>query len=87
MTAASPFRATYDRNADVLYLVARREAAVKGIEDGRGIVWRYDMTGTLIGVTIMDYKELWIGREQQLANELAPRFRVSTQDVKRALPN
>jgi uncharacterized protein YuzE len=36
--AVSILKASYDSDADVLYLAVRREAAVKGVEDRMGIV-------------------------------------------------
>ena len=79
------FIVRYDRGSDVLYISARQEAAAKGVEDRRGIVWRYDKDGNLIGVTIMDFGELWTGKHDELAGELSRRFHVPASDVEDAL--
>lgn len=85
MTETQALRVTYDRSADVLYVSARQEPATKGVQDRRGIVWRYDRTGALIGATILDYHELWGLRRSELTKELSKRFAMSERDIEHAL--
>jgi uncharacterized protein YuzE len=86
MSSERRLRSRYDRAADVLYISVLRAPAARGIEDRRGIVWRYDSAGALIGVTIIDYQGRWAANRHRLAGELSERFHISSEDVERALP-
>lgn len=81
----SIFKASYDSDADVLYLVVRREAAIKGVEDRLGIVWRYGSEGNVIGATVLDYHCRWHDKPSQLVSHLSERLDVSRQDIEFAL--
>jgi uncharacterized protein YuzE len=75
---SASLHAKYDRNSDVLYISAKREAAIRGIEDRSGIVWRYGSGGDLIGATIIDYFDLWRENKSALVKEIAEKFHVDT---------
>jgi uncharacterized protein YuzE len=81
MSNLKSFNVAYDRNSDVLYISARRDPAVRGIEDPVGIVWRYDREGELIGCTIIDYSELWYTRRHELAGRLSEGFHIPVGQV------
>ena len=70
------FNVTYDRRTDVLYISTVREASTKGIEDKYGIVWRYGQNGILIGATVVDFRELWAERPENLADSIAEHFHI-----------
>ena len=78
MANANPFSVRYDARADVLYLNVSCEPAVRGVEDANGIVWRYGRDGSVIGATIVDFYECWLGRQTDLANEISRHFHVPT---------
>ncbi len=77
MAKAKTFRVTYDAQADVLYISLRETPAIRSIEGERGIVWRFDESNQLLGATIVDFAELWIGEQAALAHELSRRFDIS----------
>lgn len=70
--------ARYDRRADVLYLYTDMNAPATAMEDERGIVWRYRADKEPVGATIIDFREIWDGRMQELAKALAKQFHMST---------
>jgi uncharacterized protein YuzE len=72
------FNVTYDRLTDVLYISALKAASTKGVEDKYGIVWRYGADGNLVGATVVDFRELWSEKTENLAKELAWHFEVPT---------
>lgn len=76
MASSKSFVVTYDNRADVLYIVTRKAEASRGVEDAHGIVWRYGPGGELIGATIVDFVDLWSGRSEALADELAREFNI-----------
>jgi uncharacterized protein YuzE len=76
MSKVGPFLVRYDPNGDVLYIHVRREAATKAREDPQGVVWRYATDGTLIGVTLLDFRDSWLPRKAALADEISRRFSV-----------
>jgi uncharacterized protein YuzE len=73
MTNMDSFRVTYDRNSDVLYISTPGVPASRGIEDNYGMVWRYDRSGELIGVTIIDFYDQWTSHRNQIADEFSKR--------------
>jgi uncharacterized protein YuzE len=77
MSNPSPFKVDYDAITDVLYISKRRVPAVKGIEDEFGRVWRYDSNGELIGLTVLDFLDMWNEKKSVLANEISEQFSVS----------
>ena len=84
----SIFKASYDSDADVLYLVVGLWAgkmAIKGVEDRMGIVWRYGSDGNVIGATVLDYHCRWHGKPFQLVSHLSERLDVSRQDIEYAI--
>jgi uncharacterized protein YuzE len=68
------FRVSYDANADTLYITAKAAPAARGVEDARGIVWRYDAGGDVISATVMDFHDVWAAQPDALAFEIAKRF-------------
>jgi uncharacterized protein YuzE len=76
MPRIGPFNVAYDHDSDVLYVSIRREAAMRGVEDKFGTVWRYDKDGELLGVTIVDFREVWADRGVALAEEISQGFKV-----------
>jgi uncharacterized protein YuzE len=81
----SVLKATYDRDADVLYLTLRREPAVRGVEDRYGIVWRFDAEGSVIGVTIVDYRDRWDDKAGELIAKISERLRIPSSEIEKAL--
>jgi uncharacterized protein YuzE len=79
------FNVTYDSASDVLYISTVKVAAARGVEDEHGILWRYAGNGELIGVTILDYRDLWYGRRRELAREMARKFHVPAGATERVL--
>lgn len=77
MNKVSSFTVTYDRDQDVLYISARRDAASRGVEDPHGIVWRYDRDGELIGATVVDFYDQWFSKQSELADELSRKFQIT----------
>lgn len=71
---------TYDRIADTLYVTFKRAGhPAVGREEGEpGVYWRYDLkSGKLVGVTILDFEEVWLPQLDQLIDALAARFDIS----------
>lgn len=66
------FQASYDRIADTLY-IGTGEAASSAVEDEFGI-WRLAADGRLVGVTIMDFQEIWGSERDNLMREVAGRL-------------
>ncbi|MBV8473538.1 MAG: hypothetical protein JO107_16955 [Hyphomicrobiales bacterium] len=77
--------ATYDSGSDVLYLTKRREAAVRGVEDKYGIVWRYSERGDVISATVLDFLELWGDNQPSLAHEISLKFDIPAQQAQTVL--
>jgi hypothetical protein len=76
MSKVGSLNVVYDRGSDVLYISTRREAAVRGVEDKNGIVWRYDRQGELIGATVLDFHNRGFDQTPRLAGELSRNFRI-----------
>jgi len=74
MAKTSRFNVSYDAEADVLYVTARIDVAARGVEDARGIVWRFDGKGDVISATVMDFMDVWSGQTDDLASEMARHF-------------
>lgn len=66
------FAASYDRFADTLY-ISTPEAAERAIEDSFGI-WRYGAGDHLVGVTIMDFHEVWQSDADMILHEVSTRL-------------
>jgi uncharacterized protein YuzE len=62
----SSLTVSYDRRTDVLYINVEHEPSVTAVEDSAGFVWRYSHSGALIGVTLVDFRELWAKRHDVL---------------------
>jgi len=74
MPRSVSFNVTYDAGGDVLYVTSRIDPKTRMVEGDYGLVWRYGSGGDPIGVTIVDFREIWSGRPDDLARELASRF-------------
>jgi uncharacterized protein YuzE len=85
MTDTGTPRVSYDTGSDVLYIVIRKEAATRGVEDGNGIVWRYGADNSLIGVTIQDFHDMWDGHITLLADEISRRSDLTFDLAKAAI--
>jgi uncharacterized protein YuzE len=79
------FSVTYDEDADVLYITKCHDAAARGVEDENGIVWRYDRAGEVLSATIMDFRELWRARYEELAEELSRGLHIPTPQARTVL--
>jgi uncharacterized protein YuzE len=66
----------YDAKADVLYIAKEQGPATRGVEDKYGLVWRYNSSGDLIGLTVVDFADYWSENQPLLANEMAKRFHI-----------
>jgi hypothetical protein len=82
MTLDRTFNVSYDSDVDVLYIAKRIEPAVRGTEDGWGIVWRFALDGEAIGATVTDFHDAWDRRRSVLANELSRHFNISDVQAK-----
>ncbi len=83
----APFTIRYDAGGDVLYLTTTPGAPASTQEGEPGVLWRYDERGgALIGVTILDFAEVWRGRERRLAELISARFGVTCDEALAALP-
>lgn len=85
MSNVQSFQVDYDRASDVLYITQMRSVSTKGVEDRNGIVWRYDVNGTLIGATLTDFFDRWHEDRSNLAIELAERFQISAPQANRVI--
>jgi uncharacterized protein YuzE len=81
------FTVRYDAGGDVLYLSMKPAAPAWTQETEPGVLWRYDAEGgALIGVTVVDFGEVWRGRERALAELIAVKFGVACDEALAALP-
>jgi uncharacterized protein YuzE len=85
MDKSRPAVARYDPDADVLYLTLRREAATRGVEDERGMVWRYGSDGVLVGVTVIDFRDIWLPQKAALADEISRHSSISFGQASEAI--
>jgi uncharacterized protein YuzE len=68
----------YDRDSDVLYLTTPENAPAVAQEDEVGMVWRYDAkSGTLVGLTLIEFEGHWASRVAHVADEMAKRFHMT----------
>lgn len=81
MNKVGRFFVSYDRDSDVLYVNLLREAAVKGIADDRGIVWRYSEDGSIIGMTLLDFRDFWKSHKPLLADKMSREFRIPFEEA------
>ena len=76
----------YDRRADVLYLFTEENGPASSKEDELGILWRYvPARPHPVGATIIDFRELWSGRLDELVVTLSRHFRVPAKRAEKAL--
>jgi uncharacterized protein YuzE len=85
MSRIGPFNVTYDHESDVLYVSTRREGAIHGMEDEFGVLWRYDKAGTLIGVTIVDFRDVCAERGADLMRDMSRGFDTPVEAVQAAI--
>ena len=85
MSNLTSFNVVYDRDADVLYFSAKTVPASRSVMDDRGILWRFDADGLLIGATIMDFDEFWRTRHVELAAQLSRKFDLPAKQTKAIL--
>jgi uncharacterized protein YuzE len=77
--------ASYDEDGDVLYLhVGERQAAADSEETPEGHVLRFDATGRIIGLTIINAKWL-LDRDGELIVTLPERVHVAPAALEAAL--
>lgn len=75
-------RMSYDDVADVMYLASAPIVHTKNTEEEAGLVLRFDLkTHKPIGVTIIDYKEYWLPKQEYLVKRLSNFFNISTEDA------
>jgi hypothetical protein len=74
MPRSVSFNVTYDAGGDVLYITSRIDSRTRMVEGDYGLVWRYGSGGDPIGVTVIDFREIWSDRPEELAHQLADRF-------------
>ena len=82
MTDLPSFNVAYDKDADVLYITARKAVAYRGIEDAQGIVYRYDRDGELISVIIIDFYDRWYLHRPELARKISQGFQIPEGQAK-----
>ena len=79
-------KASYDDIADVMYLTSARIVHTKNKEDEAGLVLRYDLkTHKPVGVTIIDFKEYWMPKQEHLVERLSRFFDISVEDASKAI--
>jgi uncharacterized protein YuzE len=77
--------ATYDEQGDVLYLhVGERQAAAESEETPEGHVLRFDATGRIVGLTIINAKWL-LDRDGEIAVTLPEQVHVEPAALQAAL--
>jgi uncharacterized protein YuzE len=76
------FTVSYDRGSDVLYITSRKAAAHHGIEDQQGVVWRYDSSGELIGIIVVDFYDRWYLHRPELARKISEGFHIPEPQAK-----
>lgn len=82
-----PVFAEYDSAADVLYVtVGKIGRPAWTDEDEIGLVWRFSEEDDLpIGVTIIDFREVWALRRKELVRRMAEKLRLSRRMTERTL--
>lgn len=75
---------SYDSDADVLYLSIGAPRPGVGEETREGHVLRYDEDGNLIGLTLIDVREL-IDAEGGIRITIPSETRIATEDIETAL--
>ena len=81
MNKVGRFFVSYDHDSDVLYVNLRREVAAKGIEDVGGIVWRYAEDGSILGMTLLDFRDFWRSHKPSLADKMSRQFGISFEQA------
>ena len=79
------FNVAYDRDSDVLYISSRRAPAARGVEDAQGIVWRYDNSGELIGITVVDFYDRWYLHQSELARQISEGFHIAKRQAEKVI--
>jgi hypothetical protein len=73
----SEFETAYDQAADVLYVTTGANGPALAEEDEDGLVWRRSVgDGALVGLTVVDFAEVWQARLPTLIGSFAQRFSV-----------
>ena len=85
MSNMKSFRVYYDRDFGVLYVTHVDIAAARGVEDKNGVIWRYDVHGTLIGATVLDVFDRWHEDRSTLTRALSEKFQISAPQANRVL--
>lgn len=86
MGKAMTLHASYDRCADVLYVVTSDNAPARARMDANGILWRRAFDDNrVVGATIMDYTSSWRSDPQTLESIMSRNFHVSPKAVRRVL--
>ena len=78
-------RAKYDGRADVLYVTLGDGRPDRYVEDGDGLVWRYNADGVVYGVTVMDYHHIWSERRSALVTLISDQLHVAPPLILHAL--
>jgi hypothetical protein len=74
------FFADHDEDCDVLYIgLGQPTPDALSYEDEDGLIWRQSKTGKWVGVTILDFKHRWTGREAELMRRIAERLPAAIQ--------
>ena len=81
MIDAGKFEFDYDADGDVLYISLSHGAAVRGVEDDLGIVWRFDAEGGLVGLTVLDAHERWMADDSALRQRIMERIPISPEQA------
>lgn len=76
--------ASYDKDADVLYLSIGTPGPATGVETPEGHVVRYDEDGRVVGLTIIGARAL-LETEQRVNVTLPPLTELRSEDLEPAL--
>ena len=78
--------ASYDDQADVLYITSGKITRTKNTEEEAGLVLRYDLkTRKPVGATIVDFKGYWLPKSGHLIERLSQFFGISATDARRVI--
>ena len=76
--------ASYDKDADVLYLSIGEPRAATGVETPEGHIVRYDDEGHVVGLTIIGAREL-LATQHRVDITLPARTELRSEDLEPAL--
>lgn len=84
--ALEEVEASYDRDADILYISKNRAETALTEEDDNGLLLRYSLTTDKpCGVTVRSFSAYWANHQDELASEVSNFLSVSSIKVERVI--